>query len=122
MKKTAIAILMVVFSSTLFADPAQIISLQKELLNMAKERHAIQSKNLEIREKMIVVLESHQSDKNRKAARSELKPLQTELKTNKNSINAIRQKMKAKRKELKTLLKANRKKKKPDVEIVAPAE
>jgi len=125
-KKSVVALLCLLFSTAVFADRGEIISLQEEILSLARQRHALVGDNLDIRAQMIGVMKKHQSSDDKQAFQSEIKPLKEKLQSNRKKIEQITKQIKAKKKKLKSLNKSRRGKRKGKnhghMEDVTPSE
>ena len=120
MKKLLLLLMIAGLTNVIFADRAKAIASQKEILELAKKRHAIQSDNLEQREQMIAAMEASPDAKG-KDLKAKLQPFHDKLKANKAEIQKINESIKAKRKELRAMMQASKKKKEP-VEDLTPQD
>lgn len=110
MKKTVIGIALLSLASFLFAQQQSITSLQEEILSLAKQRHEIMGKNLELREQMLAV---HKEQKAAQGAsvdqsREKMRPLWTSLRQNQQQVRTISRSIQEKRKMLANLIKTKK--------------
>lgn len=110
MKKTLIGIALLSLASFLFAQQQSITSLQEEILSLAKQRHEIMGKNLELREKMLAVHKGQKAAPGASAddSREKMQPLWSSLRQNQQQIRTISRSIQEKRKILANLIKTKK--------------
>ena len=108
MKKTFIGISALILSSVLFAQQQQsVTTLQEEILNLAKQRHELLGKNIELRTRMLAVqkeIRSAQADD----ARDRMAPLWADLRQNQQQIRSLSKSIHEKRRILANLIRTKK--------------
>jgi len=110
MKKTVIGIALLSLASFLFAEQQSITSIQEEILSLAKQRHEIMGKNLELREQMLAVHKEQKAAQGASAdgSREKMRPLWTSLRQNQQQVRTISRSIQEKRKMLANLIKTKK--------------
>ena len=119
MKKMLIGLLAFVLVSPLFADRTQVLSLQKEILELSQQRHALLGENLNTRAEMISVMEANPSAA-KQEMKTQLKPLHDKIKANRAKIKALNGQIKSKHQALKVQLKSSKRKKENVEDVTEP--
>jgi len=107
--KKPLLLIMALFATLLFAEPRSINSLQEEILNLARQRHELIGKNLEIRGRMLEIQKSCEGSKCAQGdLREKLRPQWTVLRRNQGEIRAISRAINEKKKTLAGLIKTRK--------------
>jgi hypothetical protein len=110
MKKTFTGIALLALAALLFAEPQSITSLQEEILTLAKQRHEIMGKSLELRAKMLAVHREQKAAAGLSAdeSREKMRPLWADLRQNQQQVRALSRSIHEKRKLLANLIKTKK--------------
>lgn len=110
MKKTVIGIAMLTLASFLFAQPQSITSLQEEILGLAKQRHELIGKNLELRGRMLDIMKGQKNTPGAGSndAKEKMRPLRADLRQNQQQIRSLSKSIQEKRMVLANLMKTKK--------------
>jgi hypothetical protein len=110
MKKAFIGIAMISLASFLFAQPQSITSLQEEILGLAKQRHELIGKNLELRGRMLDIMKGQKGAPGpvTNDAKEKMSPLRADLRQNQQQIRSLSKSIHEKRKILANLIRTKK--------------